>query len=332
MEGSTAGAAQSATGRADAETAGEAATETGDEAATRATYEVAGGAVLLEVSASAGIAVITVDRPGARNAISLETMDALDTALDAAASASVLVIRGGGDRAFVSGGDLKDLARIRNFEGAVAMATRMRRLCDRLATFPAPVVAALNGHAFGGGAEVCVAADIRVAVADATIAFNQAKLAIMPAWGGAERLAGLVGRSQALLLATTGERVGAPEALRIGLLDRVYPRESFGSSWRSLAAAIAASPSREIKKVIAAAAPHHHPSLEHAATAEFASLWITDAHWQAADAATRRPNEKALSRSRSEPRGGIADGALGDAGRKTALDRSRPRSGCLLTD
>jgi enoyl-CoA hydratase len=255
-------------------------------------YEVAGGAVRVAAPGT-GIAVITVDRPGARNAISLETMDALEAALDAVldgpAPAAVLVIRGGGDRAFVSGGDLKDLARIRSFDEAVGMALRMRRLCDRLATFPAPVIAALNGHALGGGAEVGVAADIRVAAGDVTVAFNQSRLAIMPAWGGAERLAGLVGRPQALLLTTTGERIDAAEALRIGLFDRVYPRESFESSWRALAASIASSPSRALKKVISAAAPHHHPSLESAAAAEFAALWIADAHWQAADAVTRKP-------------------------------------------
>jgi enoyl-CoA hydratase len=249
--------------------------------------EVAGGEVRVE--RDAGIAVIIVDRPGARNAISLETMAALDAALDEVAAATVLVIRGGGDRAFVSGGDLKDLARIRDFEGAVEMALRMRRLCDRIATFPAPVIAALNGHALGGGAEVSVAADIRVAADDATIAFNQSRLAIMPAWGGAERLAGIVGRPQALLLTTTGERIHAAEAHRIGLFDRVYPRSAFDSSWRALAAAVAASPSREIKKVIAAASPHHHPSLEKEAAAEFASLWVSDAHWAAADAVTKKP-------------------------------------------
>jgi enoyl-CoA hydratase/carnithine racemase len=250
------------------------------------TYDVAGGAVTLSVQDC--VAVITVDRPGARNAISLQTMDALDAALDAAGGANVLVIRGGGDRAFISGGDLKDLARIRDFDGAVDMALRMRRLCDRLATFPAPVLAALNGHALGGGAEVCVAADIRVAAPDVTIAFNQSRLAIMPAWGGAERLAGIVGRPQALLLSTTGERVDAAEAHRIGLLDRVYPRESFEGCWRALAESIAQGPAREIKKVIAAAAPHHHPDLEAPAAREFAALWVGDAHWEAADAATRK--------------------------------------------
>ena len=258
--------------------------------AVNVTYVVAGGEVRVEaVEAEESVAVITVDRPGARNAISLETMDALEAALEAVAGANVLVIRGGGDRAFVSGGDLKDLAKIRDFDGAVDMALRMRRLCDRIATFPAPVIAALNGHALGGGAEVSVAADIRVAAADVTIAFNQSKLAIMPAWGGAERLTALVGRPQALLLTTTGERVDAAEAHRIGLLDRVYAREAFEESWRTLAASIAKSPAREIKKVIAAAVPHHRPDLEKDAAAEFAALWISDAHWQAADTATRKP-------------------------------------------
>jgi enoyl-CoA hydratase len=248
---------------------------------------VDGGEVRME--AAGGVAVLTVDRPGARNAISLATMDALAAALDWAGDASALVITGGGDRAFVSGGDLKDLARLRTHDEATEMALRMRRLCDRIATFPAPVIAALNGHALGGGAEVAVAADIRVAADDVTIAFNQSKLAIMPAWGGAERLAGIVGRPQALLLATTGERIDAAEANRIGLFDRVYPRQSFEDSWRTLAASVAKSPSREIKSVIAAASPHHHPELEASAAAEFATLWISEAHWTAADALTAKP-------------------------------------------
>ena len=251
--------------------------------------DVSGSGAEVLTSVADGVAVVTVDRPSVRNAISPATMDALELALDAVvSSAAVLVIRGGGDRAFVSGGDLKELAKIRTFDGAVAMAVRMRRLCDRIATFPAPVIAVLNGHALGGGAEVAVAADIRVAADDVTIGFNQSRLAIMPAWGGAERLAGVVGRSQALLLATTGERISAAEALRIGLFDRVYPRASFESSWQSLAASIASSPSRAIKSVIAAAAPHQHAHLEASAASAFAALWVADAHWAAADAVTRK--------------------------------------------
>jgi len=242
----------------------------------------------VQISVADGVAVLTVDRPVVRNAISPATMDALDAALDVVAAADVLVIRGGGDRAFISGGDLKELAKIRAFDDAVAMALRMRRLCDRIAAFPAPVIAALNGHALGGGAEVAVAADIRVAADDVRIGFNQSQLAIMPAWGGAERLAGVVGRAQALLLATTGERIDMAEALRIRLVDRVYPRATFESAWRSLAEGIAASPSRPIKSVIAAAAPHAHPGLEAAAAAAFASLWVSEAHWAAADGLTAK--------------------------------------------
>jgi enoyl-CoA hydratase len=229
-----------------------------------------------------GVAVVTIDRPEVRNAISPATMDALDAALDGAAGASVVVIRGGGDRAFISGGDLKELAKVRTHAGAVTMALRMRRL------FPAPVIAALNGHALGGGAEVAVAADIRVAADGAEIGFTQASLAIMPAWGGAERLAALVGRAQAILLTTTGERVGTAEAHRIGLIERVYPRADFEASWRALAGRMAAGPARPIKAVIARAAAHHHPAHERPAVDAFAALWTSEAHWAAAGQAAAR--------------------------------------------
>ena len=160
-------------------------------------------------------------------------MDQLDAALDRAVGALALVIRGGGDRAFVSGGDLKELAKLRTEEDAAAMARRMRSICDSIAAFPAPVVAALNGHALGGGAEVAVAADIRIAADDIQIGFNQVTLAIMPAWGGAERLAALVGRGRALLLAGTGTDPQTPTRHeRVGLVDQVLPRASFDEGWR----------------------------------------------------------------------------------------------------
>ncbi|MFJ8492415.1 enoyl-CoA hydratase/isomerase family protein [Streptomyces sp. NPDC094038] len=229
-----------------------------------------------------GLAVLTIDRPHARNAISLATMDELEKALDAAAGARALVIRGAGDRAFVSGGDLKELAAIRAEEDAAAMAWRMRGLCDRIACFPAPVVAALNGHALGGGAEVAVAADVRVAADDIRIGFTQVTLAIMPAWGGAERLAALVGRGRALLLAGTGAVLDAAEAERVGLVDRVVPRASFETEWRSVARTLATGPAAEIKHVL-----DDGTSADDAVRA-FARLWAADTHWEAADRALNR--------------------------------------------
>lgn len=162
------------------------------------------------------------------------------------------------------------------------MAWRMRGICDRLADFPAPVIAAMNGHAFGGGAEVAVAADIRVAADDIKIAFNQVALAIMPAWGGAERLGALVGRSRALLLAGSGTVLDAAEAERVGLVDRVLPRASFEEGWLALARSLANAPAGEIKRVLSGVSPAE-------AVNAFARLWVSDEHWAAADNVLSRP-------------------------------------------
>src|SRR3954451_3136721 len=209
------------------------------------------------------VAVLTIDRPAARNAIGFATTAELEAALTELerSDVAVLVITGGGDRAFVSGGDLKELMAVRTHDDAVAMATRVRRVLDQIADFPVPVIAALNGHALGGGAEVAMAADIRIAADDIRIGFNQVTLGIMPAWGGAERLAQSVGRSRALLAVATGEQYDAETARDLGIIDVVVPRAEFESRWRGLAARLAEQApgaTRAIKSVIAPAAPALH--------------------------------------------------------------------------
>jgi enoyl-CoA hydratase/carnithine racemase len=249
------------------------------------------GGVRVEVEA--GVAVVTIDRPEVRNAIAFATVDELDAALDdlQESSAAVLVLRGGGDRAFVSGGDLRELRAIRTHEGAVGMARRVRRVLDRVAAFPVPVIAALNGHALGGGAEVAVAADVRIAADDVKIGLNQVSLGIMPAWGGAERLAQVIGRSRALLAVATGEVYDAATAQRMGLIDVVVPRDVFDDAWRTLArrmAATAPGTTRAVKSVIDAAVPAIHPELEPGATEAFARLWTAEAHWAAVEVMEER--------------------------------------------
>jgi enoyl-CoA hydratase len=236
---------------------------------------------MVDLELDDGLAVITIDRPHARNAISLETMDQFDKALDGAEGAGALVITGAGDRAFVSGGDLKELSALRTEQEAGAMAWRMRSICDRIAGFPTPTIAALNGHALGGGAEVAVAADIRIAADDIKIGFNQVALDIMPAWGGAERLVELVGFSKALLLAGTGMILTAQDAERSGLVDHVIPRETFAGEWRRLASSLAKRPAAEIKRVMRGVATTE-------AVAAFARLWVSDEHWAAADQVMKR--------------------------------------------
>lgn len=229
------------------------------------------------------VATITIDRPHACNAIALDTMEQLEKALDGAEGARVLVITGAGERAFVAGGDLRSLASVRTEVEASAMTWRMRSIYDRIAGLPCPTIAALNGHSLGGGSELAVSTDIRIAADDIKISFNQVKLEIMPGWGGAERLAALIGPSRALLLAGTGRMVDAVEAERIGLIDQIVPRESFHEAWRSLARSLAARPVADIKRVIAGV-----PATQ--AVAAFARLWATDEHWQAADKVLKRRN------------------------------------------
>jgi enoyl-CoA hydratase/carnithine racemase len=236
-------------------------------------------------------AVITIARPHVRNAIALQTISELEDALDdvAASDAAVLVLTGAGDRAFISGGDLKDLDRLRSLDEAAAMAGRMRDVLDRMAALPIPVVAALNGHALGGGAEVALAADIRVAAEDVKLGFTQSTLGIMPAWGGAERLTALVGRSRAMLLLTSGCVVSARDALAIGLVDRVVPRAAFEHEWRSLTASIAAAPAdaiRAIKSLVSLVHPAVHPATRDAAVRRFAELWVAPEHWNRRPAGT----------------------------------------------
>jgi enoyl-CoA hydratase len=253
------------------------------------------GGVRLDINDA--VAVITIDRPEVRNAIGFATVDELDAALDTTlgSDAAVLVLRGGGDRAFVSGGDLKELSAVQTHNDAVQMASRVRRLLDRVASFPLPVIAALNGHALGGGAEFAIAADIRVAADDIKIGFNQVSLGIMPAWGGAERLAQRVGRGRAVLAIATGELYDATSAQQLGLLDVVVPRTSFDHEWQALArkmAGTAPGTTRAVKAVVAAAAPGVHPDLEASATDAFARLWTADAHWDAVDALTKSKEQK----------------------------------------
>src|SRR5258705_12106632 len=209
-----------------------------------------GERLMVDLELDDGLAIVTIDRPHARNAISLETMDQLEKALDGAEGAAALVITGAGDRAFVSGGDLKELSALRTELEASSMAFRMRSICDRIAGFPTPTIAALNGHALGGGAEFAVAADIRLAADDIKIGFNQVTLEIMPAWGGAERLVALVGYSKALLLAGTGSVLDAAEGQRIGFGDKGLPRGSLDVGWPALAASMANPPARVVQPAV----------------------------------------------------------------------------------
>ena len=201
-----------------------------------------------------GLAVITIDRPHARNAISLETMDQLEKALDGADGARALVLTGAGDRAFVSGGDLKELSALRTEHEAASMAFRMRTICDRIAGFPTPTIAALNGHALGGGCELALACDFRImARGRPKIGVPEVKLGLLPSGGGTTRLPRLIGRTAALDLLLRGRPIGADDAERIGLITEATEPEDLHRRASGLAAELASLPPlavREIKRCV----------------------------------------------------------------------------------
>jgi len=251
--------------------------------------------LVLEVTR--GVATLSINRPKSRNALALQTMAELDQALDHinSARARVLLIRGAGDKAFCAGGDLKELEHMRSEADAASMARRMRATLDRLPQLPIPVIAGLNGDAFGGGAELAVACDMRIAAAHARIGFAQVTLGLMPAWGASERLAALLGRGGALHLLLGGQAIGADDALRIGLVEEVVPSVGFDMRLAELASLIAAAPVAAIagiKRSVDSVRPHRNPELADVTIDEFARTWAHPAHWKAVEKMEKRRKAK----------------------------------------
>lgn len=179
----------------------------------------------VRVERRGAVALLIVDRPRALNAIARHTMGELDAAIERLAAdpgVRAVVLAGGGGR-FIAGGDLRDLGEARSAEHGSAMATRLQATLARLEDLPVPVIAAVERYAFGGGAEVALACDLRVMGHDAVIALRHRRFGVTTAWGATRRLTRLVGRSRALTLLWTGRDVRAPEALAWGLADAVAP-------------------------------------------------------------------------------------------------------------
>lgn len=215
-------------------------------------------------------------------------MAELDEALAAAKAkrARVIVIRGAGDKAFCAGGDLKELEHMRDAQDAAGMARRMRTTLDRITQTSMPVIAGLNGDALGGGAELALACDFRVAAAHARIGFTQVSLGLMPAWGASERLAAHVGRGRALHMLLTARVMSAGDALAAGLVEEVVASSDFDAFLRELAARIAAAPTAAvigIKRAVDSVRPHRNPEGAEESIATFTRTWVAPAHWRAVE-------------------------------------------------
>jgi enoyl-CoA hydratase len=192
--------------------------------------------ILLEVSDR--IATLTVNRPEVRNALGKETVEEIHAALDELAArddVGVLILTGAGDKAFVAGADIGE---IRERGKREALEAINQELFTAVESFPWPVIAAVGGYALGGGFELALACDLRVAAEEARFGFPETGLGIIPAAGGTQRLPRHIGWGKAKELVLTGEIIDAREAERLGLVSKVVPRAELMAAARTLAGKI----------------------------------------------------------------------------------------------
>lgn len=212
----------------------------------------------LLVSIENRVASVVINRPEKRNALNAtvrnELLDVLDTLHDES-DIRVVVFTGAGEKAFIAGADIAE------FAGRTAIAQRAamsgRRIYDEIAAYPKPTIAQINGYALGGGCELALACDLRIAGRSARLGQPEIKLGILPGGGGTQRLPRLVGLGRAMRLVLTGELIDAEEAERIGLVDRVVEDAELGEHTLELARTLAGqSPValRLVKDAIRAAA------------------------------------------------------------------------------
>jgi enoyl-CoA hydratase len=185
-----------------------------------------------------GIALVTINRPDKMNALNDETINELYNVVEQIKiddKVWVVIITGSGERAFVAGADIKELAQL-DGPSAEAKMLKGQELNNRIENLGKPVIAAINGFALGGGCELAMACHIRLAAETAKLGQPEINLGIIPGYGGTQRLSRLVSRGKALELLLTGDSIPAPEAMRIGLVDAVYPLEALMKAAFDLAA------------------------------------------------------------------------------------------------
>jgi len=242
---------------------------------------------------------VTIDRPHARNALSRETLDEIGRAMRIHADADIkaAVITGAGSDAFAAGGDLKELSAVRTEEDVGAFFDESSRAVDEVRNFPIPTVAALNGVALGGGAELAMACDFRVAAPTASLGFIQARLNISCGFGGGQDLIRLLGPAAGMAEGLRAETLSAVQSLERGLVDQVaIDGESLDQCvLRFLQPILRQKPQviRAYKAFASAARQALDPSQKRALEREwFVRTWTHDDHWAAVDVITRKWQEK----------------------------------------
>lgn len=198
---------------------------------------------LVQLTLSDSIATITLNRPDKLNALNgemLARLDAIADELDRANDVRVVLLTGAG-KAFCVGADIFEWSSLSPLEMGRRWIRDGHRIFERFARLPQPVIAALNGYTFGGGLELALAADLRLAAAGITLSFPEVKLGIIPGWGGTQRLPELIGKSRAKQMIFSGARISAEIAEDWGLVNEVVEGEKLMERAQALAGEIAAN-------------------------------------------------------------------------------------------
>jgi enoyl-CoA hydratase len=202
-----------------------------------------------------GIALITVNRPKVMNALNAQTLADLREAFEAAKSDSsvrVVILTGTGEKSFIAGADINEIKALEDYQAAKAFANRGQGLLNLIERLGKPVIAAVNGFALGGGCEISIACHIRLCSENAKFGQPEVALAVIPGYGGTQRLSRLVGKGMAAQLCLTGEMIDAEEANRIGLVNRVYPQGELLDAARKMAKTIISKGPLAVKYALAA--------------------------------------------------------------------------------
>ncbi len=208
----------------------------------------------LRIERDGAVAVVTIDRRHVLNALDRATLDQLRRAvLDLKHEETVrcLILTGAGEKAFVAGADIHELEQLSPNE-AESYALAGQHVFDLVEHLGKPVIAAVNGFALGGGCELAMACTLRVAADSARFGQPEVKLGVTPGFAGTQRLPRLVGKGRALDLLLTGRTIDAPEALAIGLVNRVVPASELMATARSLASTLAALPPVAMRAIVEA--------------------------------------------------------------------------------